>query len=66
MISHPWCSGDNSIREDKQIEAHQLEDILKKPNDLQSKHILEKEQRHRRGYKTNSVRVSSPDMLEEM
>lgn len=47
MKSYPWCSGHHSVGENKQIQAHQLENILKKPNDLQSEHILETEERSR-------------------
>lgn len=43
MKSHPRGSGHHSVREDKQIEADQLEDVLKEPDDLQSQHILQKE-----------------------
>lgn len=47
MGSHPWCSGHHSVGEDKQIQADQLENILKKADDLQSEHILETD-KHRR------------------
>lgn len=45
MESYPWCSGHHSVGEHEQIQAHQLENILKEPDDLQSEHILETEER---------------------
>lgn len=41
-MSYPRCSGHHSVGEHKQIQTNQLENVLKKPNDLQSQHILEK------------------------
>lgn len=58
MKSYPWCGSHHSVREDKQIQAHQLKDILKKPNDLQSEHVLERGEKHR------GVRVSSPNQCQ--
>lgn len=42
-ISHPGCSGHHSVGEDEQIEADELENILKQADDLQSEHILQTE-----------------------
>lgn len=55
MKSYPWCSGHHSVGEHKQIQAYQLENILKEPNDLQSEHILETETQkaHERNVKVN-------------
>ncbi len=47
MKSYPWCCGHHPVGEDKQIQAYQLENVLKEPNDLQSEHILDTE-KHRR------------------
>lgn len=56
--SYPWCSGHHSVGEHKQIQTNQLENILKKPNDLQSEHILEK---HGKVTREISNPVSSPE-----
>lgn len=53
MKSYPWCSCHHSVGEDEQIQAYQLENVLKEPNDLQSEHILETEKCR------NSLKVSS-------
>lgn len=61
MKSYPWCSGHHSVGEDKQIQAHQLEDVLKKPDDLQSEHILERTQSTQKNHRKRDL-VASPDM----
>lgn len=44
-VSYPRSSGYHSVWEDEQVETHQLEDVLKKTNDLQGQHVLEKQTR---------------------
>lgn len=45
MKPYSWSCGHHSVGEDKQIQANQLENVLKKPNDLQGKHVLQKHSR---------------------
>lgn len=44
MKAYPWCCRHHPVGENKQIQAHQLENVLKKPDDLQGEHVLQEAQ----------------------
>lgn len=45
--THSGGCSNNSVREHKQVEPHQLEYVLKEPNDLQRQHVLPTEDRQK-------------------
>lgn len=42
-ITDPRCRRHHPIRKHKQVESHQLENVLKQTDDLQSQHVLQGE-----------------------
>lgn len=43
LNTHPWCGGHNSVGKHEEVEANQLENVLKETDDLQSKHVLQED-----------------------
>lgn len=60
MKAYPWCCRHHPVGENKQIQANQLENVLKKPDDLQGEHVLQRRNRKQSQLPLINITAATP------